>query len=297
MTSVQPWLVIGQGAIGSLMATQLARHKFPVQLKLRGASNPAETSTLSCADQQLSFATTTKLTEPCWIFAAVKAYDVEPLIHELKQSPAFQGSTLVVSYNGMLTNENQLLRSQDLHWVTTHGAYREDDRVVHAGHGQSWIGAQQPGMTQPTALIEQLAQALPPLDWEHDIASRRWHKLAVNCLINPFTVLHRCRNGEILAHVKEEQWQQIADEIIALASYRGVQLSREAILGHARQVTMATAANRSSMLQDFLHGRKMEISFLNGFIASASAEAGLGAPANQQLVEQVLTLSRAQGLR
>ncbi|MFT7914881.1 ketopantoate reductase C-terminal domain-containing protein, partial [Salmonella enterica] len=36
--------------------------------------------------------------------------------------------------------------------------------------------------------------------WSTEILSRLWRKLALNCAINPLTVLHDCRNGELLQH-------------------------------------------------------------------------------------------------
>ncbi|MGQ4276193.1 ketopantoate reductase family protein [Pseudidiomarina sp. E22-M8] len=298
MTDKRPWLVIGQGAIGSLMAVKLAAIDVPVQLKLRSENDVIDDEQLiRLGSQSLRLATVDKLTTPSWIFAAVKAYQVAPLIRELRTSKAYEASTLIVSYNGMLRDETTLMRGSDLHWVTTHGAYRDADKIVHAGHGQSWLGPQQSGQNAPHEVMEQLARALPPLTWEDDIARRRWQKLAVNCLINPFTVLHKCRNGEILQHVTPELWRQVAYEIQVLAQYHGIELAVATLLQQAEHVVQATANNRSSMLQDYSQRRPTEIDYLNGFIASASAEAGLSAPANQQLWQQVAALTGDLGPR
>ncbi|MFC0444530.1 ketopantoate reductase family protein [Pseudidiomarina halophila] len=286
-----PWLVVGQGAIGSLMAVRLAALDVPVQIKLRAGRETTGELKIRSGAERFRFATVENLTAPSWIFAAVKAYQVAPLIHELRSSAAFQASTLIVSYNGMLADEASLLRDSDLHWITTHGAYREADAVIHAGHGQSWLGPQQAEHRAPADMVEQLERALPPLSWINHIAPRRWQKLAVNCLINPFTVIHECRNGDILRHIRADVWQQVADEIAALATQRGVELSPQNLVQQAEQVVKATANNRSSMLQDYLQQRPTEIDYLNGFIASASAEAGLSAPANQQLWQQVLDVT------
>lgn len=285
------WLVVGQGAIGSLMAVRLAALDVPVQIKLRPRHGTKGELMIRSGSERFRLATVENLTEPSWIFAAVKAYQVGPLIHELRSSAAFSASTLIVSYNGMLPDEADLLRDSDLHWITTHGAYREADAVIHAGHGQSWIGPQHTEHQAPAGMVKQLNRALPPLSWTRDIAPRRWQKLAVNCLINPFTVIHECKNGDILRHIRADVWQQVADEITTLAAHRGVELSRETLLQQAEQVVKATANNRSSMLQDYVQQRPTEIDYLNGFIASASAEAGLSAPANQQLWQQVLALT------
>jgi 2-dehydropantoate 2-reductase len=37
--------------------------------------------------------------------------------------------------------------------------------------------------------------------WSTDILTRLWRKLALNCAINPLTVLHDCQNGGLLGHL------------------------------------------------------------------------------------------------
>lgn len=286
MTSSLPWCVVGQGALGSLMAVQLAQQQQPVQLKLRKNGS----ATIVFNGQPWRFTSHAELREPSLIFAAVKAYQVAPLIAELSQQSAFADSTLILSYNGMLTNESALLRAQDWHWITTHGAYRDGNEVIHAGRGESWLGSMTGQMSQPDFFVT-LAQALPPLHWQADIRQRRWQKLAINCLINPFTVLYQCRNGELAKRIKPSEWHAVADEIVQLAAHNGVTLAAPELMAQAQQVVKQTAQNRSSMLQDFLHQRPLEIDYLNGFVAAASAAAGWSAPANQRLSEQVQSLS------
>jgi 2-dehydropantoate 2-reductase len=82
---------------------------------------------------------------------------------------------------------------------STEGAFRDGDwRVVFAGHGFTWLG----DAGHPTAPIwlEDLHAAGIPHEWSTDILTRLWRKLALNCAINPLTVLHDCRNGELQAH-------------------------------------------------------------------------------------------------
>lgn len=286
----RPWLVIGQGALGSLMAVHLAKCGRPVTLKLREKQAPLA---IYHEGQCWQFATTAQLQQPSIIFAAVKAYQVEALLAELRQSPAFAQSQLILSYNGMLTDETQVLRAQDCHWVTTHGAYREGQAVIHGGHGESWLG----GGEAPPPSYADLAAALPPLHWQADINTRRWQKLAINCLINPFTVLHQCRNGDVLERLDHAIWYGVAAEIVALAATQGQHFDVTALLESAQQVMQQTAQNRSSMLQDFSLGRHLEIDYLNGFVAAASTQAGLDAPANDWVWRRVNALSQDRDLQ
>ncbi|MBY6063386.1 ketopantoate reductase family protein [Pseudidiomarina sediminum] len=291
MTTQPSWLVIGQGALGSLMAVHLAKIGQRVTVKLRSAH--PEPLTIMHDNQPWSFPCSATLTQPSTIFAAVKAYHVRPLLDELQQAPAFAASTLILSYNGMLEDEASLLRPSDCHWVTTHGAYHDGLEVIHGGHGESWLG----GCDQPPAAFETLAQALPPLHWHAEIHQRRWQKLAVNCLINPFTVLHQCRNGEVLERLDHAVWHAVATEIAALAATQGLQLQADELLANAQRVMQQTAQNRSSMLQDFRLGRRLEIDYLNGFVAQASATAGLDAPANDWVWRRVNALSQDRDLQ
>lgn len=286
MTTKLPWCIVGQGALGSLMAVKLAQQQAQVQLKLRQAGN----TTIRFNERDWTFTATPEVVVPSVIFAAVKAYQVAPLLAELRQQEAFAASTLILSYNGMLTAETELLRPQDWHWVTTHGAYRDGDRVVHGGHGESWLGSMTGDLPRP-AFFDTLAQALPPLHWQADIRQRRWQKLAINCLINPYTVLFQCPNGELTQRIEPQEWRAVAQEIVRLAAHHGVSLVTDELLEQAHKVVRQTAQNRSSMLQDFVHQRPLEIAYLNGFVAAASSAAGWQAPANQRLTEQVQSLS------
>ena len=42
-----------------------------------------------------------------------------------------------------------------------------------------------------------------PHQWTDDISAKLWRKLALNCAINPLTVLHDCRNGGLRDYPSE----------------------------------------------------------------------------------------------
>lgn len=287
------WLVVGTGAVGSLMAVNLRRVGEHVSLKPRSATpHPIdiihEAHTLQFNTQQLP------INAPTQIFAAVKAYDVAPFLDELKQSPLPDDSSIILSYNGMLDNESTIMPERALHWVTTHGAYRHNNEVVHAGVGESWLGwarVEHASSRRPTEVFNVLNNALPLLNWSPAIDQRRWQKLAINCLINPFTVLHNCRNGELLQHDITAQQQQVAEEICWLAEHKGIRLHAETLVESALTVIKNTARNYSSMLVDVQQQRRTEIDYLNGYVARQSRQAGKPAPANELLWHRVQELA------
>lgn len=286
------WVVIGTGAVGSLMAVNLRRIGEHVAIKPR-----TQTPTISLVHNTHTYefaGVSLPFEHPTQVFAAVKAYQVESLLAEFEQAPLPEGSSLILSYNGMLDNEMTLLPKRALHWVTTHGAYRHQHEVVHAGVGESWLGwaqVEQASSRRPAELFSALNNALPILNWSPAINHRRWHKLAINCLINAYTVIHNCRNGELLNHHLEAEQHQVAEEISWLAEHRGVQLNAQHLVAEARTVIKNTANNFSSMLMDVRQQRPTEIDYLNGFVARQSQAAGQAAPANEQLWRQVVQLS------
>lgn len=288
------WLVAGTGAVGSLMAVNLRRVGEHVSIKPR-VPGTAHAIEIIHAAHSLEFGIQQfPIEQPTQIFAAIKAYDVANFLEELKQAPLPAGSSIVLSYNGMLENENSIMPERALHWVTTHGAYKHGNEVVHAGFGESWLGwaqVEHASSGRPAELFSVLNNALPLLNWSPAINQRRWQKLAINCLINPFTVIHDCRNGELLQHNITEQQHQVAEEICWLAEHQGIQLNADSLVESARSVIKNTANNYSSMLMDVRQQRRTEIDYLNGFVARQSAAAGNEAPANEALWRRVVELS------
>lgn len=283
------WAIVGQGALGSLLAIKLQQQGQSVAILTRQGA-PAEPRWLDQQRYQFSPITLAEISNnaaPTTVIAAVKAYQLEALLTQL--STLAKPHQLILSYNGMLDNESQRLPPQCLHWVTTHGAYLDGQQLVHAGLGQSWLGWQQPAhLAVPQPLVNSLGQALPPLQWQNDIQQQRWQKLAINCLINPFTVIHNCRNGQLLELGLEAKMLQLANEISVLAArLHSLELLPQQLVQQALAVATKTAANRSSMLSDVMAGRPTEIDFLNGFIARQSAQLGFAASANEQLWQQL----------
>jgi len=283
------WVIVGQGALASLVAIKLQQQHQSVAILTRHDS-AAEVRYFEHQCYQFNTTSVRDVADhdhQTTLFAAVKAYQVEALLKQL--GPAADNCQLVLSYNGMLDNESQLLPARCLHWVTTHGAYRDGLQLVHAGKGQSWLGWQQGhGAATPHQLLNTLGQTLPPLQWQADIQRQRWQKLAINCLINPLTVIHNCRNGELLSLALDAEMLQLATEISVLAArLQHLELAPQQLLAQALEVAHKTADNRSSMLSDVLAGRPTEIDYLNGFIARQSAHLGFTASANERLWQQL----------
>jgi 2-dehydropantoate 2-reductase len=294
------WHILGAGSLGTLWATRLARAGVPVRLILRDKARLASyraAKGLTLVEQGIAstytvIGETPDNPEPIHrLLVACKAYDAQGAVAQLQHRLA-PHAELVLLQNGLGSQEAvaaQLPRARCIVASSTEGAFRDGDwRVVFAGHGYTWLGdASHP---TPPLWLDDLHAAGIPHDWSTDILTRLWRKLALNCAINPLTVLYQCRNGELQAHQCEVA--TLCAELAELLECCG-QLAAALNLQHeVERVIQATAANYSSMYQDVAAGRRTEISYLLGYACQAAGRHRLNLPHLQQLqvrlVEQLL---------
>jgi 2-dehydropantoate 2-reductase len=182
---------------------------------------------------------------------------------------------------------------------TTEGCYRQSDfEYVHAGHGHTFIGASANKGKREQVALAQLAELLsfPPLnvDISDNIDAVLWRKLAVNCVINPLTAIHGCRNGELLTRPENlAQIPEIIDEILQVSTALGCSHWLDDLREHVANIAAATANNRSSMLQDISAGRDTEIDAINGYICKLADQHNINVPANKQLLAEIKRISKA----
>ncbi|MCK0106390.1 2-dehydropantoate 2-reductase [Marinobacter sp. S0848L] len=178
--------------------------------------------------------------------------------------------------------------------TTTEGANRPESALaVHAGQGETWVGAlTATGETHLSETVSTLAASGLSINTETDILSRLWQKLIINAGINPFTAILNCPNGKILTHSFYQRWiDPLCHEISALLTASDQPLRSPTALREAiEKVALSTATNTSSMRADRLAGRTTEIEFINGYLARLGAESGIETPVNQMLTDQVKQL-------
>ncbi|MBV2207783.1 putative 2-dehydropantoate 2-reductase [Pseudomonas stutzeri] len=281
------WHVLGAGSLGCLWAARLARAGAPVRLILR---NPERLAAYQAAgglrlseggeSQRLGIPAeladaTTPITR---LLVACKAYDAEAAVASVASRLAPRCDLLLLQ-NGLGSQQAVARRWPQARCIfvsSTEGAYRQGDfDVVFAGQGQNWLG--DPQDTTPPDWLATLSAARIAHQWSEDILARLWRKLALNCAINPLTVLHDCRNGELLAH--RAQVLALCDELAELLRACGQPEAAMGLADEVLRVIEATAANYSSMHQDVARGQRTEIAYLLGHACASAARLGLQLPA------------------
>jgi 2-dehydropantoate 2-reductase len=212
------------------------------------------------------------------LLVCTKSYDALSGLKHLSKHIS-ERTILVLFQNGLGSQYDVLQAFPDnpiFAAVTTEGANKVSKvNVIHAGKGLTRIGA-----LSKTAENEALAKKLlshlqaPSVDeqlsicFEHNIWKALWHKLVINCAINPYTAILDCPNGEVhLSERFKDDWPRLKKELSELLIDAHHPLPENSINRLVMDVMNNTHHNISSMLQDIRTNKRTEIADINGFAA------------------------------
>ena len=116
-----------------------------------------------------------------------------------------------------------------------------------------------------------------------DIGADVWHKLVINCVVNPITAILGCEVGGIANPQLDPLKRLVIDECVAVAAAEGVTFKGDFI----REIDdrFRPSHNIASMLQDLRRGHPTEIDYLNGAVVTLGFEHGLECPVNNALTK------------
>ena len=163
--------------------------------------------------------------------------------------------------------------------------------IRHAGRGPTIVGdgpVPPPRLHVLAALLRVAgfdAAVVPGID------GLLWGKAVVNAAINPLTALWRVPNGDLLATAERRSLlAALALEAAAVAAALGIQLPYPDPVARVEEVCRATAANRSSMLQDVERARETEVDSINGVVVCEGHRLGIPVARNEMIWELVRAL-------
>lgn len=309
------WHILGAGAMGCLWAAALQRHQQsacnPVLL-LRNAAALSRYPGLitiespGSAERQFNVPAMAVSALPDDMPAiqnlllACKAQDAESALDVL--APWINETSRIVLLQNGIRVQQQLTQRRAPGTVfclsTSHGAWiRRPFHVVHAGIGNAWLGllpaacpAASPSGTTPALakMLEQLPVSDMNVSVDLQMTERLWLKFAVNCAINPLTVVYNCQNGALLSNnLAREHLQNLCAEISWLLGALPECPELADLWQQVQQVAQATQHNYSSTLQDIRHHKTTEIEHLNGWLCELASRHQLACPLNQQALQAV----------
>jgi 2-dehydropantoate 2-reductase len=176
-------------------------------------------------------------------------------------------------------------------------------QLRHAGEGPTHLAL----LSGREQQIKQVADLFNAAGLETTVVDNAdslvWGKLAINAGINPLTALLEVPNGKLSEDKKLRQiMADAASEVAQVAAAQGIHLPYADAAVRAAEVALATASNRSSMLQDVSRGALTEIDAISGAVVRLGRQLGVPTPVNELLrdlikeKEKRLNVKRSSGL-
>lgn len=254
--------IIGAGNLGSWLAIHLARAGHAVHLCTRRDPGPLQVDRLP------------PLTLPHYLDAGPPA-DFAFLTTKTYDNPA---ALLRVNAPVLAAIQNGL--TQPGIPVLSYVYIEEQRGVRHAfppprPHFTIPAGTPLPGLfvNTPIELLE-----------SHNFLDAAWRKMLHNCVSNPLTAIA----GRGLEILREPFYLALAQRLLAeslpLAAAAGACVDGEEILATLASYPPGT---RTSMLQDRLSGKPLEIPALNGHLIQLGHQYGLPTPVNEYLLTRL----------
>ena len=297
-----PIYILGQGAIGSLLAAKGQVSELNTIQIVRSDNDKNSSVELDGKVQLLRAKKRLKEIQSIeFLVIPTKAYDVENALKEVKPLLT-HGAQVVVSHNGLGTIalcKTLLGDVADIYFCTTSTGVSSKNNVIHiAGIGHSeWalVSKSASGeieMRSNPSTKEIISKLFFNAKQVNDILPVLWKKLAVNAIINPITAIHNCLNGGVLAPQHQHLASSILEELVLVAKQEGLELNVNELKKHVVDVANQTKNNSSSMREDILNGRQTEIDFINGYIANQASLYQIPAPANTYITNELKALQR-----
>jgi 2-dehydropantoate 2-reductase len=121
-----------------------------------------------------------------------------------------------------------------------------------------------------------------------DIGADVWHKLVINCVVNPITAILGCEVSGIANPQLAPLKRLVIDECNSVAAAESVTFEND--LMQEIDDFFRPSNNIASMLQDLRRGRPTEIDYMNGAIVAIGAQHGVDCPINAALTDIIKTM-------
>jgi 2-dehydropantoate 2-reductase len=300
-------LVVGAGAVGSLLAARLSATGNLVELTGR----PEHVAAIRAHGLQVegpgggtfeltALSTLDDATAPEVVLLTVKTFDLSRAAVELALRFPVRVPTVLLQ-NGLnierLVVEPLLAANGEdpTPWLvravnSIPGTLVGPGVVRKAGDGE--VVLRDPGAGGPAAAATEKVRAVLSdagirVRLVHDLERELWRKVLVNAAINPVTALHQVTNGRLLESPYREEAATLLREAQRAEAAAGYFFSDAEADGDLDHVLRATAANRSSMLQDRDRGRRTEVDAISGEILRAAAAHGIELAATRSVLERI----------
>ncbi|AFA41450.1 NADPH-specific 2-dehydropantoate reductase [Wigglesworthia glossinidia endosymbiont of Glossina morsitans morsitans (Yale colony)] len=281
--------ILGCGVIGKIWIAHFMKKKYFVQGWLKKNKKFLKFTLVSIFNEYKKYEIYSNdvyhLQKSDILLVTLKAWQtiqaIKKVLPKLKKNCA-----IVIIQNGIGIQEQLKKIQQPLFFgITTHSGYLKNHITYHTHYGATYIGPGNKSKYFYKSTLFILNDILPKVIWKKNILYFIWLKLAVNCVINPLSVIYNCKNGDLLKY--KSDIYILSYEIALIMQLNGFYIDKDVLFKYILGVIYITKNNVSSMLQDFIFNKKSEIDYINGYIVYSSMKFGVRVPYNKYIFELI----------
>jgi 2-dehydropantoate 2-reductase len=300
-------VIVGAGAIGSLLAAYLLKSKEEIlilektkerALKINQNGINIESSSGNWKTKPKATAELKDIENADLVILTVKSYDTKETISRIKS--VITDKTFVLTLqNGIGNVENiaEFINPDKIIAGTTNigATFLELGKIRHAGKGETIIGTIDNKLPVEIRHIREVFnKAGLETKISREIKGILWSKLIISTGINALTAITRLENGKLIKlEGTKKILREAVTEALRVAKRKRIKLIYDDPLAKVESVCEATATNTSSMLQDVLRKKHTEVDYINGAIVRLAQELGMNAPVNSMLLDLIKTIENS----
>ncbi|MBF0270542.1 MAG: 2-dehydropantoate 2-reductase [Magnetococcales bacterium] len=301
-------LIVGTGAVGGFYGAALARAGAQVTTVHRSDFDTVRQHGIHIDSLNGSFLfrpyRVTNRVEACdtpdFLLVAMKALPGQPVAEIIR--PAVGPNTVIIMVQNGLGAEEPVQQAFPNHEIIAGLAFvclqrTTPGHIQHLCHGKITLGRHPEGISPAVRRLESLFQAGGvPCQVTDSPARARWTKLVWNAAFNPVSVLA----GDITTHAMlalpegEKLIRTLMQEVIGVARALGHPLPDTLIDDHLA-ATRSVAPYHTTMAQDHMAGRRMELDAILGAAIKAAHSVGSTMPLLENIFILLKLLERKNG--
>ena len=286
-------LLVGAGPVGCLLASALMQNSVCFDWYIRNTHVRAMAQSLqlqfpgellSLSQTCVRYPASLPQAKYSTVITAAKSQQTENLMAGL---PLATHARRLAVANGLISGDYHL-------GLLYGGAFLDGARLVTRRSNTLQIGSLGSIVDESGYFGGLLACEWLWIEVVEDVELLQWHKLCLNCVLNPLTALLDVPNGRMLEYLEGPLIRGLVHELQLVARRhlgRRWQYDDESIMAGVRALIEVTADNSSSMREDLRHHRVPEISRMNGAIARLGRDYDIPCPLNDAISELVIAVS------
>lgn len=288
--------IAGAGAVGCIYGAKLAQAGHDVLFLARGDHLEAmKKSGLQMHTDEGSYVVSGKFTgdiksfsEVDLILFTVKSHDTMEMAKNLQA--IVKGDALIMTLQNGVDNEEKLVEFFGEKRVLSAATYVQG-RIASPGVAElrgstkMVIGSLHESIdAKAKELVDLFKKADMSVSYTDKIMEQKWQKFLWNITFNPLTALMKVRVGELL-HNKHlyKVAEDVLLETLKVAQALDIDLDEQRMHQEVFGSNEGAEQHQTSMLQDRLRGRQMEVESLSGYIVRKGKELGIETPVNETL--------------